>query len=71
MRKDIRKSLILLEWDRWLQTQTLDPPTTRDTLRFFYELQDRRSPLLDFRPGRGDRWKVIHTWLVNERRVSE
>ena len=68
MRQDERKSLLLLEWDRWLQTQLIDPPapTARDTLKFFCELQDRRSPLLDFRPSRGDRWQVIHAWLLNE-----
>ncbi len=73
MRKDERKSLLLLEWDCWLQTQPIDPPapTARDTLKFFCELQDRQSPLLDFRPSRGDRWQVIHAWLLNEGRVSD
>jgi hypothetical protein len=73
MRRDQRKSLILQEWDRWLQTQPIDPgkPTARDTLKFFCELQDRHSPLLDFRPVQGDKWKVIHDWLLNEGRVSQ
>jgi hypothetical protein len=73
MRQDERKSLILLEWDRWLQTQAIDSPepTARDALKFFYALQDRRSPLLDFRPMRGDKWQVIHTWLLSEERVSD
>jgi hypothetical protein len=73
MRRDERKSLLLQEWDRWLQTQPDDPPapTARDTLKFYYELQDRRSPLLDFRPSRGDKWRVIHAWLLNEGRVSD
>jgi hypothetical protein len=73
MRQYERKSLLLLEWDRWLQTQPIDPlaPTARDTLKFFCELQDKRSPLLDFRPSRGDKWQVIHTWLRNEGRVSD
>ena len=73
MRQHERKSLVLQEWDRWLQNQPDDPPATtaRDTLKFFYELQDRRSPLLDFRPSRGDKWQVIHAWLLNEGRVSD
>ena len=73
MRQHVRKSLVLQEWDRWLQTRPNDPPapTARDTLKFFYELQDRRSPLLDFRPSRGDKWQVIHAWLLNEGRVSD
>ena len=73
MRQDERKSLLLLEWDRWLQTQPIDPTasTAKETLKFFCELQDRRSPLLDFRPRRHDRWRVIHALLLNEGRVSD
>jgi hypothetical protein len=73
MRRDERKSLLLLEWDRWLQTQHVEPPapTAKDTLKFFYELQDRRSPLLDFRQRRRDKWRVIHALLMNEGRVSD
>jgi hypothetical protein len=73
MRRDERKSLLLLEWDRWLQTQPIEPPapTAKDTLKFFCELQDKRSPLLDFRPRRHDKWRVIHAWLLNEGRVSD
>ena len=67
------KSLLLLEWDRWLQTESIEPPapTAKDTLKFFCELQDRRSPLLDFRPRRHDKWRVIHALLLSEERVSD
>jgi hypothetical protein len=73
MRQDQWKSQVLLEWDRWLEAQPIDPstPTARDTLKFFCELQDRRSPLLDFRPGRRDKWQIIHAWLHNAGRVAE
>jgi hypothetical protein len=73
MRQDERKSLLLLEWDRWLQTQPIDTtvPTAKETLKFFCELQDRRSPLVDFRPRRHDRWRVIHALLLNEGRVAD
>lgn len=73
MKRDEWKSQLLLEWERWLQTQPVDPPapTARETLRFFCELQDRRSPLLDFRPRRRDRWRVIHELLLNEGRASD
>jgi len=30
-----------------------------------------QSPLLDFRPRRQDRWRVIHALLLNEGRVSD
>jgi hypothetical protein len=73
MRQDERKSLVVLEWDRWLQTHPLDPPvpTARDTVKFYCELQDKHSPLLDFRPNRRDKWQVIHAWLLSEGRVSD
>src|SRR5580704_3546872 len=70
MRRDQRKSRLLQEWEHWLQTQPLGRrrPTARDTLKFFYELQDIRSPLLDFRSGRRDKWRVVHDWLLGEER---
>jgi hypothetical protein len=73
MRQDERKALLLREWDRWLQNQAIDPtaPTAKESLKFYYELQERRSPLLDFRPRRQDRWRVIHNLLLNEGRVSD
>jgi hypothetical protein len=40
-------------------------------LKFFCELQDRRSALVDFRPRRHDKWRVIHALLLNEGRVSD
>ena len=73
MRQDERKSLLLREWDRWLQTQPIDTtaPTAKETLKFFCELQDKHSPLVDFRPRRHDRWRVIHALLLHEGRVSD
>ena len=72
MRYHERKSLLLLEWDRWLQTQPDHrQPTAKDALEFFCKLQDMQSPLLDFRPRRHDRWRVIHALLLNEGRVSD
>ena len=73
MRHDERKSLLIQEWESWLQAQPAVPPTptAKETLKFFYELEDRRSPLLEFRPRRQDKWRVIHAMLVNEGRVSD
>ena len=73
MRQSERKGLILLEWDRWLQSQPIDPhaATARDSLKFFCELQDQRSSLLEFRASGRDKWQVIHAWLLSEGRVSE
>jgi hypothetical protein len=72
MRQDQRKVLLLQEWDRWLESQPeRRAPTSKETLKFFCELQDKRSPLLNFRPRRHDRWQVIHALLLNEGRVSD
>jgi hypothetical protein len=73
MRRDERKSRVLQEWDHWVQTKPVDRrrPTARDTLMFFCELQDRRSPLLDFRSGGRDKWQIFHAWLLEEGRVSD
>jgi hypothetical protein len=72
MRHHERKSLLLKEWDRWLKSQPKPPAATaKETLKFFCELQDRRSPLLNFRPRQHDRWQVIHALLLNEGRVSD
>lgn len=73
MRQYERKSLVLQEWDRWIQTQPIDPAnaTARDTLKFFYELEDRRSPLLNFQSTGRDKWQVVHAWLLREGRVSD
>jgi hypothetical protein len=73
MRQRERKGLILVEWDRWLQSHPVDrqTATARDSLKFFCELQDQRSPLLEFRSSGRDKWQVIHAWLLSEGRVSD
>lgn len=70
--KEVR-ALIIREWDRWLQTQAIDPegPTGRDSLKFYFELQDTRSQLLDFQSRGRDKWLIVHSWLLSERRVSD
>ncbi|WJR74825.1 hypothetical protein [Bradyrhizobium sp. NP1] len=70
--KEVR-SLIIKEWDRWLQTQSIDTkgPTGRESLKFYFELQDTRSTLLDFQARGRDKWRILHSWLVSERRVSD
>ncbi|HEY8671405.1 MAG TPA: hypothetical protein VIL63_11235 [Terriglobales bacterium] len=64
------KRLIVLEWDRWIQTQTIDSghASGRDSLKFFVELQDTRPTLLDFQSRGRDKWRVVHAWLLSERK---
>lgn len=70
--RDVRR-LIIWEWDRWVQTQAINPgkARARDSFKFFLELQDARSPLLDFQPRRRDKWQIVHGWLLSEGRVSD
>jgi hypothetical protein len=72
MRQKEVRPLIVREWGRWLQTHSIESggPTGRDTLRFFFELQDTRSPLLDFQSRGRDKWRIIHTWLLSNRELE-
>ena len=63
-----RKLQIIREWKRWLQAHSIDrrDATPRHTLNFFYELQDKRSPLLKFQPRGRDKWAIVNGWLLDE-----
>jgi hypothetical protein len=67
-----RQSLIVREWDRWSTTRRLQryQATRKETLEFFLELQNAKSPLLDFNPRGRDKWEIVHRWLVIAGRAS-
>ena len=46
-------------------------PTGRNSLEFFFELQDVQSVLLDFQTRGRDKWKVVHAWLVRAGRLQD
>lgn len=73
MKQSEARVLILQQWDNWILTQAVDPggPTGKDSLRFFYELQDDGSPLLDFQARGQDKWRIIHAWLLGAGRLSD
>ena len=73
MKQSDARVLILQQWDNWILTQAVDPsgPTGKDSLRFFYELQDDGSPLLDFQSRGQDKWRIIHAWLLGAERLSD
>jgi hypothetical protein len=73
MKQRDARALIIPEWIRWLQSQSIDPgvATGRESLKFFFELQDSRSPLLDFQTRGRDKWELVHTWLIGERPVPD
>jgi hypothetical protein len=59
---------IIREWKRWLQAHSIDRrvATPKDTLNFYYELQDERSRLLKFQPRGRDKWAIINGWLLGD-----
>jgi hypothetical protein len=73
MRQWQRKLLIRSEWERWLRDRSLDPgeATGRDTLKFFYELQEKKSPLFKFQSRGRDKWEIVHHWLLGDGRSSD
>ena len=46
MKQSEARVKLLQQWDEWILTQAIDPggPTGKDSLRFFYELEDDGSP---------------------------
>jgi len=70
--RDLRTHIIR-EWDAWLQSQAIPPgsATGRDSLKFYFELQDKRSTLLNFQSRGRDKWQIVHSWLLSEHRVLD
>jgi len=70
--RDLRAHIIR-EWDAWLQNQAIAPGTAtgRDSLKFYFDLQDRRSTLLNFQSRGRDKWQIVHSWLLSEHRVTD
>jgi hypothetical protein len=68
MKQKEAKVLITREWERWLQGQCIRPETAtgRDTLKFYFELQDNKSALLDFQSRGRDKWHILNGWLLKE-----
>jgi len=73
MKQSEARVLILQQWDEWILTHAIDPggPTGKDSLRFFYQLEDDGSPLLDFQARGQDKWRIIHAWLLSAERVFD
>jgi hypothetical protein len=71
MKQQKAKPLLIKEWDRWLRTQSVDPgpATGRDALKFYVELEDARSPLLNFQTRGRYKWQIVHDWLVGAGRI--
>ena len=73
MKQSEARIRIIQEWDRWIMNQAVedDGPTGKDSLKFFHELQDTGSSLLDFQSRGQDKWRIIHAWLLSAQRLSD
>ena len=70
MRKAEAEEAVCAEWHRWLAANPVGNPTGRDGLSFFAYLLRERPNLLKFR-SHGDKWQVVHGWLLRRRLVSD
>ncbi len=69
MTQDEARRAILAEWHSWAAANTRKR-TGGDALRFFQYLQKERNHLLSFR-AKGDKWQVVHRWLLRAGLVSD
>ncbi len=72
MEQSKAKSWIIVEWRKWKAENIPDKerPTTTDGLSFFVDLQAERPDLLDFE-YQGDKWQIVHAWLLEHRLVVD
>jgi hypothetical protein len=79
MKQKEAKHLVIREWDRWVQTQSIasGAATGRDSFKFFLELQDARAAFLNFQTRKSrdtrrtrDKWQIIRR-LLGARRLSD
>ena len=73
MKQRVARDQIIQQWDRWIRSHKIEPggPTGKDSLKFFHELQDTGSPLLDFQSRGQDKWRIIHAWLLGADRLFD
>jgi hypothetical protein len=58
------------EWRSWAAETKIKNPNGRDGLRFFCFLEIECKHLLVFRAS-GDKWQVVHSWLLRAKLVSD
>jgi len=70
---DDAQSKIVRAFDHWWSKRGNEPSikaTGNDAFAFFSDIQTSDSELLDFKAS-GDKWQVIHGWLLSSDRVSD
>jgi hypothetical protein len=63
------KLAILSEWDVWAKKYPPKAMGSNGMLFFEYLQQKRPDLLLDFKSS-GDKWTIVHTWLLTARKVK-
>jgi hypothetical protein len=73
MKLEEAKPLVITAWDVWTAKGGLrhDEATGRDTLQFYCEVLDTKNHryCTSFQKKR-EKWRVIHEWIVSERRLG-
>jgi hypothetical protein len=70
MTKEEARRAILSEWRSWVKAQNLKNPTGTDGHIFYRFLRRERDDLLSFK-AKGDKWQVLHGWLLRAGFVSD
>lgn len=71
LQADARRAIVA-EFRNWARENVPGgTPNGRDGLRFYAHLQAHRGELLNFRYPGGDRWQIVHSWLLSERLLSD
>ncbi len=72
MRQVEAKFLITHEWEEWRakNLESGQPSSGTDGLAFFMFLQQERAHLLKFK-YHGDKWQIVHGWLLQEGLVGD
>ena len=69
-KKEESKWPVIREWDSWAQKNP-DAAKQMNGMLFFTYLQRDRPDLLEFKAGNQDKWQIVHSWLLRERRVTD
>jgi hypothetical protein len=64
------KQAIIEEWDRWAIVHPTDARTAGGMLFFTYLQRTRPDLLVDFK-SRGDKWQIVHSWLLSAGKVAD
>jgi len=72
MQESDAEAAVLLEWTEWAPKNLPNTPqhTRADAQMFFAHLQTEKPHLLTF-DAAGDKWLVVHGWLLSRGFVAE